>query len=163
MGRFLIASIPSSQNPPWHIHPLGFLAYSPHALTHLYLYHLSFSISIPYLGVQTSKEVMNSAHQGALNTFQDSSVPENQGPTSLNLLNSSSSPSCNNVPLSHFCPIFYQNDQIPKREGFSCSVFMCTYSFLTSKTIPSLLGFFAFCFLFFKVKFCWQISPSSLN
>lgn len=38
---------------------------------------------------------------------------------------------------------------------------LCVYvyipSFLTSKTIPSLLGFLVV--FFFLIKFCWQISP----
>ena len=123
---------------------LGFPAYSPHALTHLYLYYLLFSISIPYLGVQTIKEVMNSAQQGASATFQDSSVPENQGPTSLNL----STLPPHHVPFYIFAQFSTNMIKFLRERDFHV-LCLCAHTFFSNfQNHNKFVGFFCLFFVF---------------
>ena len=98
---------------------------------------------------------MHSAQQGASATFQDSSVPENQRPTSLNL--STLPPHL--VPFYIFAQFSTNMIKFLRERDFHV-LCLCAHTFFSNfQNHNKFVRVFFVVFSFFKVKFCWQISP----
>lgn len=135
---------------------LGSPALSPNALSYLYMYDLQISGSPPAGMLKPLMRLwilLSSASPGFINLGE---------PKAHLFKSSSSSPFCNQVSFSHFCPIPYQCDRNPKkRRGVFMLYVLCipmcgtqAPAFQIPKTTEKYL------FSFFKVKSSWQISQN---